>query len=75
MWIDWQRRTAFSENEGFAIADFACMYDDSCGFVPVDRAIRETKPGKNPDYDASMKRLSRLRYSWARIDELCLDAE
>ena len=68
--LDWRRRTAFSENEGFAIADFACMYDDSCGFVPVDRAIRETKPGKNPDYDASMKRLSRLHYSWARIDEL-----
>lgn len=68
--LDWNRRMTFSENEGFAIADFACMYDDSSGVVPIDRAIKETKPGKDPDYDAVMKMLSRLRYSWATILDL-----
>ena len=68
--LDWSRRMTFSENEGFAIADFACMYDDSSGAVPIDRAIKETKPGKDPDYDAAMKMLNRLRYTWAKILDL-----
>ena len=68
--LDWDRRVTFSQNDGFAVADFACMYDDSSGFVPIDRAIKETKPGKDPDYDAAMRMLSRLRYSWARIIDM-----
>ena len=43
------------------------MYDDSTGNVPVDMAIKKTKPGKDPDFDAAMKMLGHLRYTWARI--------
>lgn len=65
--LDWRNRSSFSDPVAFGIVEFATMYDDSDGFVPVDRAIETTKRGLDPDYDAAMEMLSNLRYTWSKV--------
>lgn len=65
--LDWKNKNFFSETVAFGLIEFATMYDDSDGFVPVDRAIETTKRGLDPDYDAAIEMLSNLRYTWSKV--------
>lgn len=68
--MDWDLRKHMSQTQAFAVIEFSTMYDDSNGYVPVVRGIEETKPGTNPDYDAAMRILSNLRYTWAKLVDM-----
>ena len=65
--FDWSRKDRMTQLQAFAVIEFVTMYDDSEGFVPVDLGIKETRSGLDSDYDAAMKSLSRLRYTWSKI--------
>ena len=65
--MDWHRREYMSQMRAFAVIEFVTMYDDSEGFVPVERGIKETRLGIDRDYDAAIHALSGLRYTWSKI--------
>ncbi len=65
--LDWNKKNALSDSEAFAVLEFTFAYDDSCGYIPIDRGIRETKRGLDHDYDVAMDMLGRLRYTWSTI--------
>jgi len=68
--LDWNRKGSMSKLQSFAVIEFATMYDDSDGYVPVDLGIKETQTGLDLDYDAAIQSLSRLRYTWSKIIDM-----
>lgn len=68
--LDWNKKSKLSNSESFAILEFTVSYDDSCGYIPIDRGISETRRGLDRDYDAAMEMLGKLRYTWSTILDL-----
>ena len=65
--LDWGERNNMSQTEEYAVIEFVTMYDDSEGYVALDRALEETRRGVDVDYDAAMQRFVHLRYTWSKV--------
>ena len=68
--LEWGQRSLFSQTEAFAVIDFTTMHDDSCGFVPVHRALSEIRVCDDPDLGSARAMVRQMRYTWGKILEM-----